>query len=53
MGFENICTVPGKSNLARVVPRIYRWVYDSPPLVIENSVVVMTAGSQSRRSQME
>ena len=35
---------------------LYRWVYKTLglcPLVVEHSVVVMTAGSQLRRSQIE
>ena len=27
MGFENTCTVSGKWNISRVVPRLYGWVY--------------------------
>ena len=55
-GFENICTVSGKWNVPSVMPRLYGWVYKTlrlTPVVVEHSVVVMTAGSQSRRSQIE
>ena len=47
--FENICTVSGKRNVSRVIPRLYGWVYKTlrlSPLAVEHSVVVMTAGSQ-------
>ena len=27
VGFENTCTVSGKSNATRVVQRLYGWVY--------------------------
>ena len=56
VGFENTCPVSGKWNVPRVV--IDRFVNgymkpsDSLALVVEHSVVVMTAGSQSRRSQI-
>ena len=49
--FENTCTVSGKWNVFRVIPRLYGWVCKTlrlSPLVIEYSVVVMTAGSQWR-----
>ena len=56
VGFDNTCTVSGKGNVSRVIPRFYGWVYKTlrlSPSVVEHSVVVMTAGSQSRRSQIE
>ena len=27
VGFENTCTVSGKGNVYRVIPRLYKWVY--------------------------
>ena len=27
VGFENTCTVSGKWNVSRVMPRLYGWVY--------------------------
>ena len=54
--FEKTCTVAGKWNVSRVIPILYGWVYKTSrlsPLVVEHSVVVMTAGSQSRQSQTE
>ena len=53
LGFEITFTVSGKINVSRVTPRIYGWVYKTlrlSPLAVEHSVVVMTAGSQSRPS---
>ena len=55
VGFENICTVLGKWNISRVIPRLYGWVYKTWrffPLADEHGVAVMTAGSQSRQSQI-
>ena len=55
VGFENTCTATGKWNVSRVIPRLYGWVYKIWrlfPLAAENSVAVMTASSQSRRSQI-
>ena len=43
-------------GVSRVIPRLYGWVYKTlrlSPLAVEQSAVVMTAGSQSRRSQTE
>ena len=51
VGFENTCTVSGKWNFSGVIPRLCGWVDKTLrlyPLVVEHSVVVMTAGSQSR-----
>ena len=51
--FETTYTVWRKWN---VIPRLYEWVYKTlklSPLVVKHSVVVMTAGFQSRRSQIE
>ena len=48
--------VSGKWNVSRVIPRLYGWVYKTlrlSLLVVKHSVVVMTAGSQSRQSQIE
>ena len=56
MGFDNNCTVSAKGNVSRVIPRFYGWVYKTlklSPLVVEHSVVVMTAGSRSRQSHIE
>ena len=54
MGFDNICTVSGKSNVSRVIPRLYRWVYKTlrlSQLVVEHSVVVMSARPNTMGSQ--
>ena len=54
--FDNTCIVSGKWNVFRVALRLYGWVYKTlrlSPLVIEHSVVVMTASSQSRQSQIK
>ena len=54
--FENTWTVSWKGNISRVISRLYGWVYKTlklSPLAVEHSVVVTTAGSQSRRSQIE
>ena len=56
LGFDNTCTVSGKWNVTRIISRLYGWPYKTlrpSKLVVEYSVVVMTAGSQSRRSQTE
>ena len=56
VGFDNTCTVSGKWNVSRLIPRLYGWVCKTlrlSPLVVEHSVVVMTAGFQLRRSQIE
>ena len=50
VGFENSSTASGKSNVSRVIPRLYGWVYKTWrlfPLPDEHTVVVITAGSQS------
>ena len=42
--FDNTCTVSGKRNVSRVIPRLYGWVYKTSrlsTLVVEHSVVVM------------
>ena len=55
VGFENTCTASGISNVSRVISRLHGWVYKTLrlfPLADEHSVAVMTAGSQSRRSQI-
>ena len=55
VGFQNTCTASGKSNVARVIPRLYRWVCKTGkllPLADEHSVAAMTAGSQSRQPQI-
>ena len=51
VGFENTCTVSGKLNESRVIPRLYRWAYKTlrfSPLAVEHSVVVMNVSFQSR-----
>ena len=68
-GFENTCTVSGKLNVSRVIPRLYEWVYKVlrlPQWLVELSVpilkysksvgsqsVIINAGSQLGRSQFE
>ena len=55
VGLENTCIVSGKWHVSRVMPRLYGWVYKNwrlSPLGYKHSVVVMTTGSQSRRSQI-
>ena len=55
VGFENTCTVSGKWNVSRVIPRLYGWVYRTWrlfPLVDEHSVAVVIVGFQSRLSQI-
>ena len=55
VGFENTCTATGKWNVSRVIPRLYGWVckiWRLFPLADEKSVAIMTASSQSRRSQI-
>ena len=56
VGFYNTCTVLGKWNVSRVIPRLYGWVCKTlrlSLLVVDHSVVVMNAVFQSRRSQIE
>ena len=58
MGVEldNTCAVSRMWNVSRVISEIYRWVDNNlrlSLLVVEHSVMVMTAGSQSRRSQID
>ena len=56
MGFDNTCTNSEKRNVFMLIPRLYGWVYKTlrpSSLVIDYSVVVMTAGSKSRRFQIE
>ena len=56
VGFYITCTVLGKWNVSRVIPRLYGWVYKILRLftfVFDHSVVVVTAGSLSRRAQTE
>ena len=56
VGFDNTCTVSGKWNVSRVIPRLYGWLNKTvrlSTLVVEHFVEVMTAGSQLRRSQIE
>ena len=56
VAFDNTCTVSGKWNTSRAIPRPYAWVYKTlrlSPLAVEHSVEVMAAGSQSRRSEIE
>ena len=54
VGFYNTCTVSGKWNISRVIPRLHGWVYKTlrlPPLVVEHSLVVMSARLNPVRSQ--
>ena len=54
--FDNTCIVSGKWNVSWAIPRLYGQVYKTlrlSLLVVEHNVVVMTAGSQSRQSQIE
>ena len=56
VGFENICTVSGKWNASRVVPRLCRWVFKILWLfsvIAEDSVVVVTSRYQSGESQFD
>ena len=56
VGFYISCTVLGKWNVSRVIPRLYGWVYKILRLftfVFDHSVVVVTAGSLSWRAQTE
>ena len=44
VGFDNTCTVSGKWNVSRVIPRLYGWLYKTlriSSLVVEHSVVVV------------
>ena len=48
VGFESTCTASGKSNVSRVIPRFYGWVYKTRrlfPLANEHSVAVMVGFS--------
>ena len=49
VGFENTCTVSGKWNVSKVIPRLYGWVYKTLRL----SPLAVTAASQSKQSQIE
>ena len=54
VGFNNTCTVSRKWNVSRVIPRLYEWVYKIlrlPPLVVENSAVVMSTRLNPKGSQ--
>ena len=54
MGFDNTCTVSGKRNVSRVIPRLYGWVYKTLrlfSLVVDYSVMVMSARLNSMGSQ--
>ena len=52
--FDKTCTVSEKWNVTSVIPTLYGWVYKRlSPVVVEHIVVVMTAVSQSRQSQIE
>ena len=56
MGFARTCTISEKGDVSRVIPKLYEWVYKTlrlSPLVVEHRVAVLTAGSLSRRSQIE
>ena len=54
MGFDNTCTISGKRNISRVIPRLYGWVYKTlrlSPLAVDHSVVVMSARLNPMGSQ--
>ena len=54
VGFDNICAVSGKWTVSSVISRLYEWVYKTlwlSPLVLEHSVVVMSARLNPMRSQ--
>ena len=54
--FENTCIVSGKWNVSRVIPILYGLIYKTlrfSLLVVEQIVVVMIVGSQSRWFQIE
>ena len=56
VGFDNTCTVSRKWNVARVIPRLFGWIYKSlrlAPFVVDHIVVVVTAGSQPKQSQIK
>ena len=51
VGFDDTCTVSGKSNVSRVILRLYGWVYKTlrlSPLVVDHRVVAMSARSNPR-----
>ena len=44
VGFDNTCTVSGRWNVFRVIPRLYGWVYKTlrlSPYVVKYNIVVM------------
>ena len=46
VGLDNTCTISGKRDGFRVIPRLYGWVYKTlilSPLLVEHSFVVMSA----------
>ena len=54
MGFENTCSVSGKGNVTRIIPKIYGWEYKllrlaqlSVGLWVPNQGYCQSAGSQS------
>ena len=52
--FNDTCTVSGKGNVFRVIPRLHGWVYKTlrlSLLVVEHSVVVATARLNPMGSQ--
>ena len=54
VGFENTCTVSGKWNVSRVIPRLYEWVHKTlrlSLLVGEHGVVVMSVRLNPMDSQ--
>ena len=54
VGFDNTCTVSGKWNVPRVIPKLYGWVCKTlrlSPLVVEHSVVIMSARLNPMGSQ--
>ena len=53
---EKTCTDYGKWNASWVISKFYGWAYKISRLSslgVDHSVVVITAGSQSRRSKIE
>ena len=52
--FDNTCTVSGKWNVSRVIPRLYGWVYKTlrlSTLVVEHIVLVMSGRLNPMGSQ--
>ena len=56
VGFEKICTVSGKYNVSRVVPRLYGWICKIiRPFSTtgEDGIVLVTIGNQPGRPQFD